>query len=144
MFNHFRLVKRKFYSTVVNFVYTLFRTLFIQMWSIFIHLKGIYTIVVGFYTLEGGFIHLWKFINSRVQQTLVLFLSNVTMILAVSPWVRSTGSKTNQTKTLTPKPKSLAQDSNTRMPTTIMMKNEDKIKRVTLGNKLACRCSFIF
>ena len=80
----------------------------------------------------------------KVQQTLVLFLSNVTMILAVSPWVRSTGSKTNQTKTLAPKPKSPAQDSNPRMLTTIMMNNDDKIKRVTLGKKFARRCSFIF
>ena len=34
----------------------------------FIHLRVIYTIVVDFYKFEGSFIHLWKFINLRVQQ----------------------------------------------------------------------------
>ena len=55
---------------MVNFVYTLVGTLFIQMWSIFIHLRVIYTIVVDVYKFEGSFIHLWEFIHLRVQQGL--------------------------------------------------------------------------
>ena len=59
---------------MVNFVYTLVGTLFIQMWSILIHLRVIYTIVVDVYTFEGSFIPLWEFIHLRVQQGLLGFL----------------------------------------------------------------------
>ena len=50
---------------MVNFVYTIVGTLFIQMWLIFIHLRVIYTNVVDFYTIEGGkfdtFVELYTF-----------------------------------------------------------------------------------